>query len=172
MTKNHNSLPPKVRPPLEKAGTCKIRRRRPPPLYALGLTSQPTNQLPFPRGPNHPQPILPLPGHLHQHPAHHPRTRHQAVPFAFQHPHFAPPHHLGQPLDVVEGHARILAAMVNDDAAGDVDVAEPDRLAALEADEQVHRRVGVGGGKVPDAGGETRFVGFSRGDRGCGFGCC
>lgn len=63
--------------------------------------------------------------------------------------------------------------MVDDDAAGDVDVAEADRLAALEADEQVHGRVGVGGGEVPDAGGEAGFVGFSRGrGGGGGFGRC
>lgn len=47
---------------------------------------------------------------------------------------------------------------MDDDGAGDVDVAEADRVAAFETDDEVGGRGGSGGGGGPDGGGEAVVV--------------
>lgn len=81
------------------------------------------------------------------------------MPFPVQHPNFAAPHRLAEPLDVVDGDARVAAAVVDDDGAGDVDVTEADCVASFETDEEVDGWVGACGGEFPDGVGETEVVG-------------
>lgn len=77
---------------------------------------------------------------------------------AHKDPHFTPSHQLPEPLDVLHRHPRVPAAVVDQHRAVDVDVSEADRLSPLEAHEQVDRRVGVGGGEIPDGLRQTRVV--------------
>lgn len=103
-------------------------------------------------------PILPLLANLHQDTRHDTRTRHEAMPLALEDAHLAAAHRLAQPLDVVDGDARVAAAVVDDDGLGDVDVAEADGVPPLEAHEEVDGRVGARRGELPDGLREAEVV--------------
>lgn len=78
---------------------------------------------------------------------------------SLQHPNFTPPHRLAQPLDVFDWNSSIPTAVVDDDRACDVHVAEADGVSAFEADEEVDGWVGACGGEFPDGVGEAEVVG-------------
>lgn len=107
---------------------------------------------------SHPHPVLPLFTHLHEHGAHDRRAGHEAMPFTLEDTHFAAPHALAEPLDVVNGHPVILASVMNDDWPGYVDVAKANGVSALETDEQIDGGVGAGSGEIPNGVGEAGVV--------------
>lgn len=104
-------------------------------------------------------PILPIGSHLGEHVAHDLGAGHEAMLLALENADLALAHQLAEPAHVVDGDARVLAAVVDDDGAVDVLVAEADGVFGFEADDEVGGRVGVEGCAVPDGEGEALVEG-------------
>jgi hypothetical protein len=104
-------------------------------------------------------PILPIPRHLRKHIPHDLRTSHKPMLLALQNADFAFPHQFAEPAHVIDGYTGVLGAVVDDDGAVDVFVAEADGLFCFETDDEVGGGVGVCGCAVPDGEGETLVEG-------------
>lgn len=97
------------------------------------------------------RPVLPLLGHFTQHVAHDNRRGHQSVTLVFEHADFAAPHCLAQPAHIIDGNSRVFVPVVDHHLAVDIHVPEPNRLPALQTDQQINGRVGVCCGQFPDS---------------------
>lgn len=104
------------------------------------------------------RPVFPLLGNLCQDTTHDTGRRHETVTFAFKDSHFAAPHGLAQPLDILHRYASVLAAVLDDHRSGDIHVAKSDGLATLKADQQINGWVGIGRGELPDLVSESSVV--------------
>jgi len=80
-------------------------------------------------------PVLPITRHLREHVAHDLGAGHEAVLLALEDADFAFAHQFAEPADVGNGDARVFAAVVDDDGAVDVFIAEADGLFGFEADD-------------------------------------
>lgn len=99
---------------------------------------------------NDSRPIFPLLSDLSQDTAHHRSRSHQAVSLAFENAHLTATHGLAQPLDIIHRHAGIFTTVLNHDRPSDIHIPEPNRLAALQADQQVNSRVRIRSSELPD----------------------
>ena len=95
-------------------------------------------------------PILPLFGDFGEDVAHHFGGGHEPVSLTLEDAHLTTSHGLAEPLDILNGHASILAAVVDDSRPCDVHIPEPDRLAPFQTHQEIHCRVGIGSGESPD----------------------
>lgn len=80
-------------------------------------------------------PVFPVARHLRQDITHDLGAGHEAVLLAFQDTDFAFTHQAAEPADVVGRDARVFGAVVDDNGAVDVLVAEADGLLGLETDD-------------------------------------
>jgi hypothetical protein len=101
------------------------------------------------------RPIFPFACDFSQNVAHDLCASHEAVLFAFENANFAFAHEFAEPAYVVDGNARVFAAMVDDDGAVNIFVAKADCLLGFEADHEIRGGVGVGCCAVPDGKGEA-----------------
>lgn len=99
---------------------------------------------------NNGRPVFPLLGNLCQDAAHHAGGGHETVTLVFEDPDLAASHRLAQPLDILYRHARVLAPVLNDHRSSDINIAETNSLATLEADQKIDGWVGIACGKLPD----------------------
>lgn len=100
-------------------------------------------------------PVFPFARDFGQDITHDLRTCHQAVLLAFENANLALAHQLAEPSDVIHRHTRVFTAVVNDNGAIDVFVAEADGLFGFETDDEVGGGIGIGGRAVPDCKGKT-----------------
>jgi len=105
------------------------------------------------------RPVFPVARHLGQDVAHDLCAGHETVLFALEDTDLAFAHELAEPSDIVDWHARVFAAVVDDYGAIDIFVAEADCLLSLEADDEVGCWVGVCCCAVPDCEGEALVEG-------------
>jgi hypothetical protein len=69
---------------------------------------------------------------------------------AFKDPNLTTSHRLTQPPDIINGDAGISASVVDNNVAGDINIAKSNRLAAFQANDEVHRGICICGGQFPD----------------------
>ena len=141
--------------PISSSGTYPDHSVSPP---GRGCRSPSPLSAPTTAGTRNLDPILPLLRNLHHHGTHHGGASHQPVAFTLQHSHLAPLHRLAQPPHVLDWHPRVSAPVMYHDGPGNVDVAEADGLAPLQAHQEVDCRVGARGRELPDFVGETRVI--------------
>lgn len=70
--------------------------------------------------------------------------------FAFEDSNLTASHTLTKPPYIINGNARVSASMVDNDIAGNIDIAKSNRLSAFQANDEVHRRICIRGGQFPD----------------------
>ena len=126
----HSPSSPRLADGCNRASPCPFR-------FSPGSTSDAT-------------PLLPLAADFHEDAAHDMGAGHQAVAFALENSHLAPPHRLAQPLDILHRDTGITSPMVDDNWSGDVDISETNCVSTLKTNKQVHGRVGTRRRKLPD----------------------
>lgn len=104
------------------------------------------------------RPVLPLLGNLSQNTAHDTRRSHKTVTFALENSHLAASHSLAQPLDIFDGHASVLASVVDHGCSCNIHVAESDGLATFQADQKINGGIGISSGQRPNLMSESSVI--------------
>jgi len=104
---------------------------------------------------NDSRPIFPFARYFGQDVAHDLRAGHKTVLFAFQDSDLALAHQLAEPAYVVHRNTRVFAAVMDNDRAVDVFIAEANSLLSLKTHHEICSGIRMGGRAVPNCKGKA-----------------